>query len=425
MNVPQPVRRLAFTVAIAVVLSSVLPTSASAASAQLVISAAAADAANGTVTIRGINLLGNAGGRKAATILLGGYGAPLPIVSMSATEIVAALPAGVAAGAYLLTVDYGNDASFDEAWVTIGATGPKGPKGDTGATGAAGPQGTPGPKGDTGATGPKGDAGPQGPKGDTGPQGPPGTGGSALTSITSLAGLPCPVGGQTGTTTVTFGSLDPVYGTSLITLTCVPPPPPPPSPDPLGYEALPVTADTVLAAWSLVLRPADIEIPAQCSGNPRINCPNGAPAPTFVHVVPQAVSVQQTNTFTFATRIAVAGSTVSPVSVSYDTPAGTLTCGIGVNTAAGALPAIQLDATTAFGSRIPGGVTNRISLTSIDMVSGLEGGDFDLGSCSALSPVLPLIVSMVGDPLAASIFTSLSGLNFCGAPGPDLLAPCP
>ncbi|MFL6519785.1 MAG: IPT/TIG domain-containing protein [Chthoniobacterales bacterium] len=112
----------------------------------------------------------------------------LPTTSVTANMVVAQVPAAIAPGSYLLTVDTG-EAQGDGSWVTVGAVGPQGPtgpKGDTGPqgltgpTGATGPQGPIGPKGDTGAqgsTGPKGDTGPQGltgPKGDTGSQGPAG-----------------------------------------------------------------------------------------------------------------------------------------------------------------------------------------------------------------------------------------------------------
>jgi hypothetical protein len=76
----------------------------------------------------------------------------LTLVSSSSTQIVANLPAGLAAGTYRITVSNGSGTLgvFD---VTNGAVGPQGP------AGPAGPQGA------TGATGPQGPAGPQGPSG--------------------------------------------------------------------------------------------------------------------------------------------------------------------------------------------------------------------------------------------------------------------
>jgi Collagen triple helix repeat (20 copies)/IPT/TIG domain len=144
-----------------------------------------------TITITGADLL-PATGSPVVKI----DGATLTLVSSSSTRIVADMPAGLAAGSFLLSVGTG---VFD---VTNGAVGPPGaagptgpagpqgpagPTGATGATGASGPAGPAGPagaKGATGATGPVGPAGPkgsmgltgpEGPTGATGPQGPPGT----------------------------------------------------------------------------------------------------------------------------------------------------------------------------------------------------------------------------------------------------------
>src|SRR5580698_5462050 len=95
----------------------------------------------------------------------------LTLVSSSSTQIVAHLPAGLAAGTYRMSVSNGSTLGvFD---VTNGAVGPQGP---------AGP---PGPQGVTGATGP---AGPQGP---TGPQGPSGS--LTLPFIGSASGSSDPV----------------------------------------------------------------------------------------------------------------------------------------------------------------------------------------------------------------------------------------
>jgi len=147
-----------------------------------------------TITITGADLL-PATGSPVVKI----DGAILTLVSSSSTQIVADLPAGLAAGSFLLKVGTG---IFD---VTNGAVGPQGaagptgpagpqgpvgPTGATGATGAIGPAGPAGPTGATGATGAVGPAGPagpagakgatgatgpEGPAGPTGPQGPPGT----------------------------------------------------------------------------------------------------------------------------------------------------------------------------------------------------------------------------------------------------------
>jgi hypothetical protein len=102
----------------------------------------------------------------------------LTLVSSSSTQIVAKLPAGLAAGTYRMTVNNGSGTLgvFD---VSNGAVGPQGP------AGPAGPQGA------TGATGPAGPQGPAGLQGPVGPQGPPGS--LTLPFIGSASGSGDPV----------------------------------------------------------------------------------------------------------------------------------------------------------------------------------------------------------------------------------------
>lgn len=115
----------------------------------------------------------------------------LTVVSTTATQIDALIPAAVGPGSYLLAVNLGkakggdsdrndDDGKYDEFWVTIGMAGlpgpagPQGPAAKDGAAGPPGPQGLVGPAGKDGATGPQGPAGPQGIAGAAGPQGPQG-----------------------------------------------------------------------------------------------------------------------------------------------------------------------------------------------------------------------------------------------------------
>ena len=101
------------------------------------------------------------------------------------------------------------------SWNAQGPAGPRGAAGATGATGAAGPAGEAGP---AGPAGPKGDPGARGatglagPKGDAGPQGPPGP---ALSSLESLNGVACHLGGTAGTASLTYDA------GGVATLTCV------------------------------------------------------------------------------------------------------------------------------------------------------------------------------------------------------------
>jgi hypothetical protein len=94
-----------------------------------------------------------------------------------------------------------------ESPLSWNAQGPAGPRGAAGPTGAAGATGPSGPVGPAGPAGPKGDTGARGatgasgPKGDAGPQGPPGP---ALSSLESLNGIACHLGGTAGTASLTY-----------------------------------------------------------------------------------------------------------------------------------------------------------------------------------------------------------------------------
>lgn len=79
-------------------------------------------------------------------------GAALGLVSTSNDQIVANLPASVAAGTFKITVRTkgGESAKFD---MTYGAVGPQGPAGLVGPQGQQGPPGVAGPSGPTGAEG--------------------------------------------------------------------------------------------------------------------------------------------------------------------------------------------------------------------------------------------------------------------------------
>ena len=82
-------------------------------------------------------------------------GSALTISNLTATSLDAALPAGVAAGSYLLSVFCGNgivqNIDFE---VTIGAVGPQGTQGQQGIQGPPGPQGPQGQQGTQGPPGP-------------------------------------------------------------------------------------------------------------------------------------------------------------------------------------------------------------------------------------------------------------------------------
>jgi hypothetical protein len=161
---------------------------------QLVISAAAADAAGERLVIAGINF----GGTPQVTM----HGVPLSIITGSSTQIVAVLPTVFAQtpGTYRIVVARGTaQVEWDSFDVTVGAIGPRGPKGEDGekgekgdtgqpgAQGATGERGPAGPQGVSGATGPQGPQGPQGIQGPIGPKGDPGTT-AALSTIWDIDG---------------------------------------------------------------------------------------------------------------------------------------------------------------------------------------------------------------------------------------------
>lgn len=91
-------------------------------------------------------------------------GAAIAVSSFSDTQIVATLPAGIAAGTFNLTVTNSSGIStvFD---MTYGAIGPQGPAGPAGPVGVMGPQGPMGPAGPQGLQGPVGATGPAGANG--------------------------------------------------------------------------------------------------------------------------------------------------------------------------------------------------------------------------------------------------------------------
>jgi hypothetical protein len=82
----------------------------------------------GQITINGINF-----GAAAPIVMIGSYPA-LVVLSGSSSSVVAALPAGIPPGSYLLSLTVaGNGGKTDEFWVTLGAQGPQGPPGANGA----------------------------------------------------------------------------------------------------------------------------------------------------------------------------------------------------------------------------------------------------------------------------------------------------
>jgi hypothetical protein len=140
-----------------------------------------------------ITIVGNGFGSTMPKVTLGS--SELTVTQFSETSITATLPAGVAAGGYLVTVEkrpFHLTAIFEAAIGKIGATGAQGPAGAAGPEGARGPAGGFGPQGPMGLPGLPGPVGPQGPSGSNGAQGPAGQNGQA--GQTGPAGAPGPTG---------------------------------------------------------------------------------------------------------------------------------------------------------------------------------------------------------------------------------------
>jgi Collagen triple helix repeat (20 copies) len=158
--------------------------------------------------------------RSLTTIAIhgSGFGSTKPVVTLggttlvvnspfSATDVTAALPAGLPPGSYQLVLTTTSKPSGSAPFVvTIGDVGPSGPQGPAGPAGSAGPQGPVGPVGATGPAGSPGPAGPAGPVGATGtagPQGPPGPAGPVgATGTAGPQGPPGPAGPSNGYTTL-------------------------------------------------------------------------------------------------------------------------------------------------------------------------------------------------------------------------------
>ena len=126
--------------------------SAPAATPQVQIIAAAADASQTTLIVHGSNLSG------ASSVILGDARLISVVTNSNGQELLAALPSGLLPGSYKLRISKGpaqvQNAEFE---VTIGAVGPQGAPGPVGPQGPQGPQGTQGTAGPQGVQGPPGD----------------------------------------------------------------------------------------------------------------------------------------------------------------------------------------------------------------------------------------------------------------------------
>lgn len=134
------------------------------------------DSSGTQITIRGTGF-----GSSLPTVWLAGN--RLKVTANSDNSIMAKVPEGTVAGAYLLRVERVQPRGNAFFAAAIGQIGPIGPTGQTGPRGIPGAQGLPGLQGLTGSQGPtglqglRGEAGPAGPQGPRGPNGNPGPSG--------------------------------------------------------------------------------------------------------------------------------------------------------------------------------------------------------------------------------------------------------
>jgi hypothetical protein len=141
--------------AVALLVLALLQAGSASATSSLVlrIREAHADMEQGQLLISGENLVRRASDEVYVTLA----GEPLTVLRRSEIEVLAALPAGIAPGTYLLIVTrIGAPPGSDALSLTLGTVGPPGPPG---ADGRQGPMGDPGPPGLQGPPGPPGPAG--------------------------------------------------------------------------------------------------------------------------------------------------------------------------------------------------------------------------------------------------------------------------
>ena len=235
------------------------------------------------------------------------------------------------------------------------------------------------------------------------------------------------VGGVAGTTSVAVQD-----GSGIVLVTCVPnapPPPPGPLPDPLGYEALPVTGETVLAAIQPVLAFRHLDIPGICNSAGGVDLGVNCGGVIGVDVTPVHVTVSKVNALTFEAKLRFGLAASSPLHMTAVLPPVlNESCPIGFNSAGGASPFYTVAANFAFSPRIPGVVVNRLHLDTLTIVDRVEPQDITLGSCGIAGELVAILMPLVMDTFdgyAASMVASAIGVNYCGAPGPDLFTNCP
>jgi hypothetical protein len=213
-----------------------------------------------------------------------------------------------------------------------------------------------------------------------------------------------------------------------ISLRCVlPPPPPPPDPVPVCVEPLPQTPATVAAGIDFLTASREVDIPANCEGNPAIGCPNGTPssqAPRLA-ITRHAYSVTPNPDGTYAASATLSVASTD-IPFTFDTGLGNANCTLRINSALGASPHVALTTRVRFDSTEPGGASDRLTAGDVD-VQGLTVEDFEIGGHFAC------VVANFGVGFVVTTFTSIfedtladiAQTGWCGACGDALFGPCP
>lgn len=343
----------------------------------------------------------------------------LPVLSgATANRVVVQLPLDTVAGSYLLTAYTKIGDGIEEFWTTIGTQGPAGPQGPQGVQGAPGPQGPQGIKGDsgppgaTGAQGPQGPQGTQGPQGIQGPPGPAGPSGASLTSLAALNGLACAIAGTSGTLAVDVA----LNGSVSFTCQLVPPPPP----TPIVYDALDVSADTVLRALGGFTFAGAFAVPASCATNPAVNCPGGTPTPTLAKLesLTGVVTPDPSSTTTYSFSGQGQLHTLADVAFTYQG----VSCSVSYDSTRSGAAAVTITGRATF---VADPVTQQYTKlvftgTGID---GVESGDFLISGSNALCSLADAVKGYFVTQIVTGVVQQ-AALPVCGAPGPDEFMIC-
>ena len=185
-----------------------------------------------------------------------------------------------------------------------------------------------------------------------------------------------------------------------------------------GLDPLTPDSATAYAAADLATSASFAVLPS-CGSSPAINCPGGmAGSPVSLGATRESLTVVPLGAGVFGLQASLAVATPQPIPFEE---LG-LECGMTINSAEGSVSTIGVTATLSFGRLIPGDSVNQIVVANVS-IDNLEAGDIAITggiACAGLN----LGLSFVEATVVATLEADMGG-NYCGAPGPDLLGPCP